>query len=522
MIDRIQRCITISHYNLMLILRSYGFLIMLGVVITLGYFLVPPADAGYQTMYVGEARSIYNSAWLGAVAALSSSLFLWPFGFYLLRGKISEDRKLGVGTILVPSPMSNFHYLLTKLISVFLILAVMAGVLELAFITMQYIRLEETQFVLHDYLLPYVWIVLPSLCVLSALTILFDIIPFMKGVIGNIVFFSIWTAVSALSFSGVGKIDIFGSQLMFTEILNGVQEAFPMVNATNMNFGYQTVQSLLIFDWTGIKWTKDYVTERLFWLLIGAFLFLISVLIFRRGSLLSLEKKTSVQNTNGGLEKDLVRYQPKGKVIESVHIQTIEGERQYSFYYIFRSELKLMFRDVSLWWYGVGIILFLLTMFIPLTSTKVFLYVIWLWPIPLLAPIGAKEKMYRTEQLLFSNCPPYMQLFAVWLSGVFVSFLITSGGTVQMIAAGDWSWLSAWLIAIFFSPTLALAAGIWAGTRKLYEAIFVVWWIMGPVQNAPYLDFTGIQGNQLTYVYLLLTAGLAIIAIMGRRRQIFN
>lgn len=164
-----------------------------------------------------------------------------------------------------------------------LILAVMAGVLELAFITMQYIRLEETQFVLHDYLLPYVWIVLPSLCVLSALTILFDIIPFMKGVIGNIVFFSIWTAVSALSFSGVGKIDIFGSQLMFTEILNGVQEAFPMVNATNMNFGYQTVQSLLIFDWTGIIWTKDYVTERLFWLLIGAFLFLISVLIFRRG-----------------------------------------------------------------------------------------------------------------------------------------------------------------------------------------------------------------------------------------------
>lgn len=130
--------------------------------------------------------------------------------------------------------------------------------------------------------------------------------------------------------------------------------------------------------------------------------------------------------------------------------------------------------------------------------------------------------MYRTEQLLFSNCPPYMQLFAVWLSGVFVSFLITSGGTVQMIAAGDWSWLSAWLIAIFFSPTLALAAGIWSGTRKLYEAIFVVWWIMGPVQNAPYLDFTGIQGNDYTNIYLLLTACLAIIAILGRKRQIFT
>ena len=65
----------------------------------------------------------------------------------------------------------------------------MAGVLEFAFIVMQYIRREEMQLVLSDYLLPYVWIVLPSLSVLAALTILFDIIPFMKGVIGNIVFF---------------------------------------------------------------------------------------------------------------------------------------------------------------------------------------------------------------------------------------------------------------------------------------------------------------------------------------------
>ncbi|MEI3611422.1 hypothetical protein [Pseudogracilibacillus sp. SO30301A] len=518
MISVINRCMTTTHYNLIRITRTYGFLIMLGIVITLGYFLVPPADAGYQTMYVGEARSIYNSAWIGAVAALSSSLFLWPFGFYLLRGKISEDRERGVGSILASSPMNNFHYLLSKMISNFLTLAVMAGVLELAFIAMQYIRWEETQFVLSDYLLPYVWIVLPSLCVLATLTILFDIIPFMKGVIGNIVFFSMWTAISALSFSGVGTIDIFGSQFIFIEILNGVQQEFPTLSATNMNFGYQTAQSLLIFDWTGITWTKDHVTARLFWLLIGTFLFLISVLIFQRDSLLPLENRISARKTNAGLAQDRIRHQPEG--IEAIHLQPVEGVRKYSFYYIVRSELRLMFRDVPIWWYGVGMILLLLTMFVPLSSTKIFLYFIWLWLIPLLAPIGAKEKMYRTEQLLFSNVPPYMQLFAVWLSGVFISFLITSGGTVQMIVGGDWGWLSAWITAVLFSPTLALAAGIWAGTRKLYEAIFVVWWIMGPVQNAPYLDFTGIQGNHLTYAYLLLTAGLAIAAMIGRKRQI--
>lgn len=74
--------------------------------------------------------------------------------------------------------MSNFHYLLSKMISHFLALAVMAGALELAFVAMQYIRREETQWVLRDYLFPYVWIVLPSLCVLAALTLLFDTDPF--------------------------------------------------------------------------------------------------------------------------------------------------------------------------------------------------------------------------------------------------------------------------------------------------------------------------------------------------------
>ncbi|MEK6453025.1 hypothetical protein [Caldifermentibacillus hisashii] len=235
---------------------------------------------------------------------------------------------------------------------------------------------------------------------------------------------------------------------------------------------------------------------------------------------MSLEKKTFVQKRNVDLVKDEVRYQPEG--IKNIDLHSFGGIRKYSFYDIVRSELKLMFKGVPIWWYGVGLILFLLSMFIPLSSTKVFLYFIWLWPIPLLAPLGSKEKMYRTEQLLFSNCPPYMQLFAVWFAGVLVSFLITSGVTVQLIAASDWSWLNAWLVANFFLPTLALATGIWSGTRKFYETIFVVWWIMGPVQNAPYLDFTGIQGNDFTDIYLLLTTGLAIVAIIGRKRQIFT
>lgn len=161
----IQRMMILSYFQWIQIMRTYQFLILLGLVMALGYFLVPPADAGYQTMYVGEVRSTYNSAWLGAVAALSSSLFLWPFGFYLLRSKITEDKQQGVGSFLVSSPIRNFQYVFSKWMSHFLTFAVMGGVLELAFIAMQYIRQEDTQFVLSDYLFPYFgWFYLHCLC----------------------------------------------------------------------------------------------------------------------------------------------------------------------------------------------------------------------------------------------------------------------------------------------------------------------------------------------------------------------
>lgn len=357
MVNVLQRFLTLSYYNLIQVMRTYQFLILLGLVVALGYFLVPPADAGYQTMYVGEVRSVYNSAWIGAVAALSSSLFLWPFGFYLLRSQITEDKQQGVGSFLVSSPIGNLQYLFSKMISNFFTLAIMGLVLELAFMVMQLIRREETRLVLSDYLLPYIWMVLPSMLVLAALTILFDIIPFLRGVMGNTIFFSLWTAISALSFSGVGYVDIFGTQFIFAEIMQGIKHDFPTIKETSVNFGYQTAKSLLTFDWSEIRWSIDILTERLIWLLVTTCLFLIGGLFFRRKSLLPLEKKIQQSEANDPI---IDHFKESPPVLENIHLPLAGEERKHSFYHLIHLELKLIFQEVPVWWLGVGILLFLL------------------------------------------------------------------------------------------------------------------------------------------------------------------
>jgi hypothetical protein len=63
--------------------RRYSFLILVGVTVYLGYLFVPPADASYQSVSLGDARGIYNSAWMGAMFGMMISclrLFTHSYG----------------------------------------------------------------------------------------------------------------------------------------------------------------------------------------------------------------------------------------------------------------------------------------------------------------------------------------------------------------------------------------------------------------------------------------------------------
>lgn len=54
----------------------YSFLITLGLTIYFGYTFVPPANANYVTVAMGNYRGVYNSAWIGGMVAIMTSVFL--------------------------------------------------------------------------------------------------------------------------------------------------------------------------------------------------------------------------------------------------------------------------------------------------------------------------------------------------------------------------------------------------------------------------------------------------------------
>ena len=80
-------------------------------------------------------------------------------------------------------------------------------------------------------------------------------------------------------------------------------------------------------------------------------------------------------------------------------------------------------------------------------------------------------------------------------------------------------WLG--LASALLIPSFAIALGVWSGTSKPFEAIYTVWWYLGPLNHAPGLDF--VEGpspaaNQTIY-YLAFTAALLAAAYGGRRAR---
>jgi hypothetical protein len=73
---------------------------------------------------------------------------------------------------------------------------------------------------------------------------------------------------------------------------------------------------------------------------------------------------------------------------------------------------------------------------------------------------------------------------------------------------------------MLFIPSLALALGVWSGGSKLFEAVYLFWWYIGPMHNIPSLDFTGASSDPgIALSYLGMSAALLAAAGAGRKRQ---
>ncbi len=177
-----------------------------------------------------------------------------------------------------------------------------------------------------------------------------------------------------------------------------------------------------------------------------------------------------------------------------------------------------MFKGLRWWWYVVGLGLVIACAVSPLPVVRQgLLPAVWIWPVLLWSSLGCREARHDTRQLVFSAPKPLLrQLPAMWIAGIAVAALMGAGAALNMSLDGDHSGLNSLLVGMLFIPSLALMLGVWTGSSKAFEIIYVLWWYMGPVNKFLALDYTRTDWR----VYLPLSLLLMILAVAGRGRQL--
>lgn len=524
---RLHTIYQIARADLLERIRQYSFLMMLGITILVAYFFVPPVESGYVTLYLDEYRGIYNSAWIGGSVAISTTLFLTLFGFYLVKNSIHRDERSGVGQIIASTSVKKLHYLIGKSISNYAVLSIIVVAVILVAIIMQLIRGEEMRIELWPLLSPFLMLTLPTMSIVAATAVLFESRQILNGGLGNVLYFIIFLLyVTGSSYIAFGPNVI--TSAMIKELVS-LQPGF----SGSYSIGILVLDTPLeLFEWHGVQWTGALLLQQLSLFLV-AFLFITAASLlfhgFRNEAVTERQtrQKSAKESANAEWDNtgvDLVEYERKSSRVQ-VSSLTPAAVRN-SFLSLVRAEWRLMMKNASLGWYTVASLLFVLCLVFSVNTSLQWMIgpITWIWPLVLWSGMGSRESGYQTQYLVVTS-PRFAtrHLAAVWVSGFMLTCMTGGGMAVRMILEGDAEHLMYWVSAVILIPSFSLACGMLTKTNRTFEVLYMVVWYLGPLNQMPYLDFMGTrpeEGRVLadSFIYLAISIGFLMFAFVSRRR----
>ncbi|MEW5875518.1 MAG: hypothetical protein AB1752_10080 [Candidatus Zixiibacteriota bacterium] len=519
--------------------RRYSFLITLGIVAYAAYMFLPPNGAKYVTLRFADYRGIYNSAWVGALVAMMSAVFISLAGFYIIKNAIARDRETGVGEIIASTPVRGTVYLIGKMLSNFAVLTAMIAVLAIGAVGMQVLRGEELSIRLWDLWSPLLLVTLPVAALLAAVAVVFESVSFLRGGAGNVIYYFVW--LIALSTTITQGADVFGHNVIIDDMTHTCAAAFPDYDAAErrMSMGFNIagsgeVMTMETFVWKGLDWTPGQVFARLRWFLVALLITALATVPFDRFDTM----RPGVKRRRGWIRRGK-RALPREEALEKSALAVPVPELATTFKLptalvgrmtrhrmpaLVAAELRLMLKGRVWTWYMVALGLMVGGIAAPTSVGRLYLLpAAWIWPILIWSGMGIRERRFGTTQVVYS-CPHPVkrQLPAIWAAGVLVALITGSGVAVRLIVGEQWEALVALAVGALFVPSMALALGVWTGSSKLFEVLYLLLWYGGPMNQVPFIDYLGATDAGLSmgvyWWFLAVTAVLLVLAAAGRLR----
>ena len=178
-------------------LRRLSTLVTLLVVVAISWLVISDPAGGHTLIAAGGARVRYTSSALALGSASQATLLFALAGFYLLRGRIGEDLRSGLGGVIGASQASNALCVIGRWCGGVLYLAALAGVFMATVLVCHAVRGEGPIEPL-VYLQTYVLVLGPMALFTASCAILFDGWAPLMGKRGDILYFFLWVGQMAM------------------------------------------------------------------------------------------------------------------------------------------------------------------------------------------------------------------------------------------------------------------------------------------------------------------------------------
>jgi hypothetical protein len=379
--------------------------------------------------------------------------------------------------------------------------------------------------------MPFLAVALPNMALTAALAVVFETVPWLRGAVGNVVYFFVWTfATVTWNLAGTQLTfikDPIGNNIFGTSLYASASAAFPNESITKLlNVGSFNMPGSQIkaFNWTGLDWTPGIVAGQWSWAVFGLGLILLSAVWFARFD----PSREGLRRVRGKPEeaKEGEPAAPRKKAprIALPNLSPLVSKlaQVNPFLGVLFAELRMLLNGRRWWWWAITAGLNIAILTSPLSAAKQYLLplalpLVWLRPLAIWSEMGNRERKNNTSQMVFSSARPVLrQLPAAWLAGVLATALLVIGGAVFFLSTGDLPGLAGWAGAVVFVPTLALALGVISSGSRVFEVVYLIWWYIGPLQKTAGMDFT----SGAPQAYLLAAAGLLLLSAYWRGRQV--
>ncbi len=497
--------------------RSYAFLITLCVSLAIAYTFVPEPNANYSTIRIADHVGYYNSAWFGYVTAILTSIFLSLIGFYLINNSIKNDIHTKIGHIVASTPISNFIYLLSKVLSNFLVLFTIAAMVFIMSILLFILYNDGYPFELNQFVKPYVLIVLPALFVIAVIAIVFEVFFGKYSVLQNIGFFFLFSGLlvmtpkTEMQFS----MDIFGSSIVMHELEQTVRKISNTPENTDLSIGYVlgNVKQTHSFEFKGMEFPTIFLLSRFIWIIIGILVIYLISHFFHR---FRLKERISLRKHSIEIRKEAVS---KELLLNKLPIPVIN----YSIFPLVKTEFLLLFRKGKKWLWIVNVIGMLLLAVFPLEMAhQLVLPILWFLQVSRLSDLTTKEFSNNVHYFAFSAYKPMSRLlFSQLLAAISLLFLLAVPLVVRYGIRVNFYAIFSICLGSVFIVILACALGILSKGKKLFEVLFFMI-TYAVINGIPFVDYFGGNSHDsmyLVYLFILISV-LGCISVYMRRHQL--